>query len=180
MRNAIVLLILLAVVCFSQAETTPSKEAKLAQEQAHKFFAVELNNQTWGLLTKENRTEEDNNAMILSAYGSLYHWSIVGESVNLQRGEWLVSHVWSVLGKPESAVYHAERCWKFTKENDLQDFDLAYAHEALARAYACAGKKDEALKEFNKAETEAEKIADPEDAKIFIGDLNAGPWYEIK
>jgi hypothetical protein len=59
----------------------------------------------------------------------------------------------------------------------LQDFDLAYAHEARARALACLGRLDEAAAEL--AAAHAVPVADDEDRKIIEGDLAAGPWYGL-
>ena len=160
--------------------TKLEKIAQMSKEEAHKFFAVDLNNRVWGYLEKSDRTETEDNEMIWSAYASLYHWSIIGEPVNIQRGEWMISHVWAILGKPESAVYHAERCWKLTEERGLVDFDLGYAHEALARAYACAGDKKKALNEYSRAEEVGKAIKGKEDAKMFLGDLEKGHWFGIR
>ena len=57
----------------------------------------------------------------------------------------------------------------------LDDFDLAYAHEARARALACLGRLDEAAVELKAAH--AVPIADPEDKSILDADLAAEPWY---
>ena len=40
---------------------------------------------------------------------SQYHWREVGGPPET-RGEWLVSHVYAVLGRPEPALDHARRC----------------------------------------------------------------------
>mgnify|MGYP006304951731 CR=1 FL=1 len=118
--------------------------------------------------------------MIRLAYASLYHWSVIGEPINEQRGEWMVSHVWAVLGRGDPALYHAEKCWKLTEELGLAGFDLAYAREALARANAATGNDAEALKQFEEAEKAAEKIPGDEDRKLFLADLEKGPWFGIR
>src|SRR5689334_7234608 len=107
--------------------------------EAHKFFGIELNMKTWDLLGKKNRTDVDNDMMIHAAHGSYYHWSIGGTPTNFTRAEWLLSHVYAVLGKPEPALSHARRALKICLDNKIGDFDLAYAHEAMARALACNG-----------------------------------------
>ena len=47
-----------------------------------------MNNQTWGLLDKEDRSEQDNIRMINFAKASLYHWRQSDKYgiVNEQRG----------------------------------------------------------------------------------------------
>ena len=59
----------------------------------------------------------------------------------------------------------------------LEDFDLAYAHEALARAAAAAGRAEEAQR--HRAAAAAVPIADDEDRKIFLADLEAEPWFGV-
>lgn len=162
-----------------QAEQTKSKEKKLSRTEAHQFFAVDLNNRVWELLGNSERTEAEDNEMMWAAYASLYHWSVIGQPINIQRGEWMVSHVNSVLGYPESAVRHAERCWELTEEQHLTDFDRGYALEALARAYACAGDKEKARKYYSEAVKVGSEIEREEDTKLFMSDLETGPWYGI-
>ena len=61
----------------------------------------------------------------------------------------------------------------------MQDFDWAYAYEAVARAAALAGKLDKAKKYHDLAEKAGEAIADDENKKIFAGDLQGGNWYAL-
>lgn len=146
----------------------------------HKYLGIELNNLVWKYLDKDNRTEQENNKMINAAHASLYHWSEVGKPENFARGEWLVSHVYSVLNRPEPALYHAKNCMNITKESDLVDFDLAYAYEAMARAYAANENKKEYDKYIKLAEEAGNKIKEVEDRKIFFSDFQAQPWYGMK
>jgi hypothetical protein len=59
----------------------------------------------------------------------------------------------------------------------LADFDLAYAHEATARALACLGRRDEAI--AARAAATAVPIADIEDRNIVEADLAAEPWFGL-
>lgn len=112
----------------------------------HKKQAITLFNETWDLIDKLNKTPDDEALMIHKAHASLYHWMQVGTPLNFQRGEWMVSHVYALLGRQEPALYHAERMMKLTKEHQIDDFDLTFAYEALARAYAI--NKDAKGKEY--------------------------------
>jgi uncharacterized protein YndB with AHSA1/START domain len=145
----------------------------------HRAVAVEANNSTWELLDRVDRTPDDVDDLLGRAYASTYHWRRAARRApeNQARGSWLVSHVHAVLGHGELALYHAERCAAVVGEAGLQDFDLAYAHEARARAYACLGRLDVAAAE--RAAAHAVPIADDEDRKILEGDLAAGPWYGL-
>jgi hypothetical protein len=155
------------------------EEKKYTIDEAHKFFAIELNQFTWSLLSNPERTSEENEMMIHSAHASHYHWLRAGVKVNEQRGEWMISRVYSTLNIPGRAIFHAERCKKITEEcpNDMSDFDLAYADEAMARAYACNGNHEESNKYYNLAKDKGGRITDKESKEIFTGDLNSEPWY---
>lgn len=60
----------------------------------------------------------------------------------------------------------------------LADFDLAYAHEARARALACLGRLGEARAE--RAAAQAVPVAGDEDRSIVESDLAAGPWFGLE
>jgi hypothetical protein len=101
--------------------------------------AVDLFNGVWRLMDRTDRTPDDDAAMAHMAHASVHHWAQVGTEVNLARGEWQVSRVYAVLGRGEAALWHAQRCLDLCARNDLRDWDLAYAHEAMARAHGVLG-----------------------------------------
>ena len=155
------------------------EEKQLTIQQAHKYFGVELNRLTWSLLEKENRTRDEDEQMLHAVHASHFHWLSHGTNVNKQRGEWLIARVYSTLNVPERALYHALRCKEITDKhtNEMSDFDIAYADEGLARAYACGGNKEESMKYYKSATEKGSNIADKEDREIFNGDFEAGPWF---
>ncbi len=150
------------------------------EQKFHHYMGTELHNQTWNLLGKNKRTEKDNQRMIFFAQGSLYHWlrSPVFEKVNEQRGEWMVSHVYAVVGHGTKALKSAERCLALTQELRFKDFDLGYALEGMARAYAANGNTKAANAYFDEAIAAAEQIQGGEDRTLFLNDLASGPWYD--
>jgi hypothetical protein len=110
------------------------------------------------------------------AHASLHHWRIAGGPVETARGEWLVSHVYAVLGRGEPALVHARRSYESCLGGEgFRDFDLAYAYEGMARALAALG-ADVGDWKARAAEAGA-AIRDDEDRSIFDGDFAAGPWY---
>lgn len=117
--------------------------------------------------------------MVAAAYTSYYHWSQVGSAVNRQRGHWMVSRVFTVLERSEPALAHAKRCMELTEAHPdlMEDFDVAFAHEALARANALSGEAGKTQELYTQAEKLGEYIADEEDKGIFMGDLRGGDWY---
>ena len=176
----------LAQECHSKSLQAKSGEEKMEEENKfseqdyHKKFAVELNGLVWDLLKKEKRAKGEDEKMINAAYASLYHWSVVGKAINFQRGHWMISHVYAVLGRPEPALYHAKLCMQLTQQHNIVDFDLAYAYEAMARAYATNRNRSECQKTVKLAIEAGEKIKGEEDRKLFFSDLDKGPWYGMK
>lgn len=105
----------------------------------HRRVAVDLFNHVWTLLRAPERSRAEEDAMIHAAHASRHHWGVVGDSKNWAIGEWQISRVYATLGRAEPALYHGGRCLEICGEHQLTDFILAYAHEALARAYALTG-----------------------------------------
>ncbi len=160
--------------------TNPKEsEEKLSEIEWHRKMAAQLFNQTWDLIDKgEDRSQDENDDMIHSAHASRHHWKAVVNSgkysnsgpMNLERGDWQISRVYAILKRPVAALYHAERCLKICKENEIGDFDIAFAYEAMARAHSIAGNK-ESKDYITKANEAADKIAKKEDKEYFLGEL---------
>ena len=152
------------------------------QEEAHKHFAISTNGLVWQLFEKKDRSKSDEELMIHAAHTSCYHWLQVGTGLHHQRAEWLLSHVYAEVGIASATLKHAKRCQDLTEEyiELMQDFDFAYAHEALARAYALNGPVDETMMYIRKAEVSGQAIANEEDRKIFLADFNGGNWYGMR
>jgi len=157
-----------------------TEKEKHSLEECHKKSAVDCFNLVWNLLGNEDRTKEDDDKMIHAAHASRFHWGEIGKPVHFERGEWQISRVYSVLKRPQAALYHAQRCLDICTENKIGDFDIAFAHEAMARANAALGNKAEFEKHYKLAREAGEKIAGKEDKDYFFGDLEAGNWYGMR
>jgi hypothetical protein len=151
------------------AEVDPDTERRLA---AGLFNAV------WDLLECEDRSVDDDDRMLHMAHASRHHWGRVGGSEHLARGEWQRSRVYCVLGRAEPALHHARRVLEVCEAHGLRDFDLAFAYEALARASAVAGDAGTARTMTERALAAAEDIADDEDRRIVMADLDTIPGQE--
>ena len=149
-------------------------------KKMHHYMGIEMNIQTWSLLEKKERSEQDVLRMIMFAKASLYHWkhSPKFQPVNEQRGEWMISRVFAVLGKGETALSHAEKTIELTEKYGLKEFDLAYAYEALARANATLGNIKESKNLYKKAKHAGKLISGKKDKEIFEGDLKSEPWFD--
>ena len=143
---------------------TPEEERQLA---------VDLFNRAWTLIDSDERTPEQDDELIHAAHASRHHWAAVGTPANLARGEWQLSRVYVTLGRAEPALHHARRCLAYCESNPdaLQDWDLPYAHEALARSHALAGEADEAGRHAAAARELTARVADAEDREHLEADL---------
>ena len=126
----------------------------------------------WTLLDKLDRSVDENDLMLHAAHASRYHWGQIGAPVHLARGEWQVSRVYAVLKRAEPATYHAQRCLDICVANEIGDFDLAYAYEALARAAALAGQSSQREAYLRLAREAGEKITEADDKTHFLKDLD--------
>ena len=138
-------------------------------------LAADLFNGVWSLMETEDRTPAQDDRMLHMAHASRYHWEQVGGPVNLARGEWLCSRVYAVLRRPEPALHHGRRVLEICQENGIGDWDLAFAHEAIARAHAVAGDRQAAAEARDAAQAAAGQIADAEDRDLLDKDLATIP-----
>jgi hypothetical protein len=133
-------------------------------------LAGRLFNRVWELMEKPRRTREEDDEMIHAAHASRYHWGVAGKAENLARGEWQISRVYTVLGRGEPAVAHAQRCLEICEQQGLADWDIAYAYESLARAHKTAGHTAEAKKFKKLARAAGELISEAEESEHFQED----------
>jgi hypothetical protein len=146
-----------------------SKPATTKEE--HRKSAIDLFNLTWSLLDKKDRTKEEDDKMIHAAHASRFHWGEVGTPLEFERGEWQISRVYSVLKRSEPALYHAKRCLEICKKNNIGDFDIAFAYEALARACAVAGLKTQCEENLELAKRAGLQIKKEEDRNYLLSEL---------
>lgn len=111
--------------------------------------------------------------MVHAAHASAYHWSLVGTVANRVRSEWQCSRVYAVLGRAESALHHARRCLELAESapSELEEFDLPFAFEAMARAHAVAGDEAEAREWLARAHAAGAEIGDEDDRALLAADL---------
>jgi DNA-binding transcriptional MerR regulator len=142
-----------------------------------RLLAAQLFNETWRLMELEGRSRDDDDRMIHTAHASRYHWAQAPGSTpaNLARGEWQISRVYAVLGRPEPALHHARRVLDICQENGIGDWDLAFAYEALARARAVAGDAAQARHHTDQALAAAKDIAEDAERQLVLADLETIP-----
>ena len=141
----------------------------------HRRLGIELYNRTWELL--EGGADAD--AIVDAAHASAHHWLLAAgvTAANRARSHWLCSHVYAVVGRPEPALHHAERCLAHVERApaEMDDFDLPSAYEALARAHAVAGHGEEARRYVDLGRAAAAKIAEADDRGQLESQLDSVP-----
>ena len=158
-----------------------SKEKKFTLDEAHRQLAIQTNGRIWTLLEKKDRTSLEDDELLYAAYASCYYWLKAGTGVNQQRGEYLIAKAYMSLNSANQALYYAKRCLALTEKykEEMKDFDIAFAYECLARAYAMNKNKEDGLKYYQLATKAGQKIVDAEDKKIFDGDMAGGEWFGL-
>jgi hypothetical protein len=141
------------------------------EEDIHRKFAVNCFNGTWDLIEKSDRTPEDNARMIHMAHASRFHWGEIGTELNFARGDWQISRVYAILGEGHNALKYAQSCLHICEENGFDDFDLAFAYEATARAFAVLGDQKMLDQHLELAKKTGETIAKEDDKKYFLSEL---------
>lgn len=126
---------------------------------------VELFNATWKLID----SRDDDGLMVHTAHASAYHWAVAPECTpaNRARSEWLLARVYALAGRAEPSLHHARACLHLCEEHAIVDWDLAFAHEAVARALKLAGEPYD----DDVAAARAVQIADDEDRELLERDL---------
>lgn len=144
----------------------------------HRKQGVEANNSIWELLTKDPRTPDDDEDLLRRAYAAAYHWQRTDSATpaNEARAAYMIAKALLATHQPDRALISATHCREVCREHGLVDFDLAYAHEARARALLALGQEAEAREAW--AQAIAVEVADPEDLSILekdFADLRAEP-----
>ena len=141
--------------------------------ELHRKFAVECFNHTWDLIDKVDRSHQEDLKMIHIAHASRYHWGEIGTPLEFARGDWQISRVYAILGDGSSALMYAKESLQHCLENDIKDFDLAFAYEALARASFLLQDEDGYQQYFKLADQAAEEIKQKDNRDYFLSELNS-------
>ncbi len=145
--------------------------------ETHQALGAGLFNRTWDLLEVEGRTDDQDDELIDTAHASAWHWRQVGHAANAARGHWLCARVYAVLGRGEPAVHHARRATEILAAGGegIEDWDLAAAAEAMARALVVSGDLDGAREWKARAVAALEAVKDAEDRSVIERDLATLP-----
>ncbi len=146
------------------------------QNVAHRWFAVEFNNQAWELVESPARTADDTERMLSLSHAARVHWQSAGDALNHQRAECLLATAYVAAGMPEPAQRHASRCleWVATNEGTQSPFDRAAAYGCAARAADLAGDHAAALRHYDQVLKSLSAFDEPAERDL-IGQLYPAP-----
>ncbi|WP_432879498.1 hypothetical protein ACQPYH_33190 [Kribbella sp. CA-245084] len=151
--------------------------------ELHRYFGVELNNETWDLLEEIDETSPvgDQERLLYGAYAACLHWLEAGNEANHARSEHLIARVALRIGRTEVGLQHARRCLELieTHREQMSDWDEPFAREALARALAATGQTAAARAELEKARELTKLVANDGDRKVLDEELAKEPWFGL-
>ncbi len=161
------------------------KEKKYTLDQAHHYFGVAFNNIIFKITEKPSTevTAEEKLLLVSYAHASLLHWHQFSGSklANRQRALYMIAKAYVFTGDKINALKYASKCRQLTQNNQAQlaDFDLAYAHEMMARVYAMHDNEADFKTEYAIAQEQAALIKSKGDKEFFDKDFEAGPWFAM-
>ncbi len=143
-----------------------------AEGDWHRRQGVEATHAAFRLLDTERDPAADEQLLRL-AYTAAHHWERAAGAgpENAVRADYLVSRALSATGQPERALLVADRALAACGAHGIADFDLAYVHEARARALAGLGRDEESVAAW--AAARAVEVVDAADRAILEADLAA-------
>lgn len=150
--------------------------------ESNKHYAVEYNNLVWELLVRDTRTPEEDEMMVHAAHASYLHWVTAGSELHRQRGVWLLARVYAELSMGPMSRKFAEQCRAMTDAHadQMEEFDKAYALEAMARSHAVSGEFEDAKLYYEQLKEEIETLSNPNDRELVESDTQSGNWGEFK
>lgn len=135
--------------------------------KAHRWLAVELNNQAWELYELPARTAEETERMIDAAHASVHHWRQMGAALHLLRGQVLLASCYVASGDGEIAARHAYRALELLSQTqEPTPFDRVSALGSAAAALALAGKSSEAQRLRDEARQALSQLTDEDDRRV--------------
>lgn len=136
-------------------------------EQIRREIASDLFMDVWAMF-EIDRTPEEDDRLLSAAHAYCFHWGEIGTQFDIARANWLLSRTYIELDRPQEGLLYAEKCLRIAQSNDVGEFALACAYEAMARATNSNGRADEAKEWVRHAEKVAESMKDPDERETIL------------
>lgn len=149
----------------------PNTSSPFDLAQAHRYFAANCFNDTWSQIEKPDRTPAEDDAMVLTAAASLWHWMQRHDCTdeNLSIGHWLLSRTLALAEQGEASMRHGLRALELAAESS--GFYVGYGHEAVARAAVVLNDEATFHTHLQKAQRCLGEVADPSEREMLEQDL---------
>ena len=152
--------------------------------ELHRYFGVELNNETWDLMEQidENSPRGDQERLLYGAYAACLHWLEAGNEANHARGEYMIARAAIRIGRAALGLEHARRCLELVlaHPDQMADWDEPFAREALARALAATGDPTSARAELARATELAAAVSADGDRQVLAEEFAKEPWFGLR
>ncbi len=148
-------------------------QAEFDIEAAHKFFSAQCFNAAWDLMEKSQRTAEEDEQMLRLSLVSHWHWTQRNDYTAKTQSiaHWQTARIYALLAQADNARRYAQLCLQASQSQDVPPLYLAYAYEALARAAAVAGNKQEMALYLDEARQIANTITESDSKQQLLDDL---------
>jgi len=140
---------------------------------AHKYFSTHCFNKAWDLIDQPSRTLEEDEEMIRLSLASTWHWKQRDDCTqkNISVSFWQTSRIFSILGQVQNARRYARLCLDASQGEDVAQFYLGYAYEAMARAESLVGNTAQVDQYLEKARDIAAAMSDSDEKQMLLDDL---------
>lgn len=167
-----------------EAQVAGAGDPAAQARDTHRRFGVQFNNEVWELLDAglgPGSPVEERDRALYGAFAAARHWQECGTPANTARAEHLISRAALAVGSYPLAVEHARRCLDVVQRHpsDMADWDLAFAHEAMARGCAAVGDVDAGRRHLQLAREATAVVADADDRELLLDQLRTGPWFDL-
>jgi hypothetical protein len=152
-----------------------AKKSDFDLTAAHKFFSTHCFNKAWDLIDQPSRTPEEDEEMIRLSLASTWHWKQRDDCTqeNLSVSFWQTSRIYSILEQADNTRRYARLCLDASQGEDVAQFYLGYAYEALARAESLVGNTSQMEHYLNQSSSIAAALPDSDEKQMLLDDLAA-------
>jgi hypothetical protein len=147
----------------------------MTDSEAHLALAKATYNRCWDLLENENRTSDEDDDLLATAFASRFHWYAVGSDEQKIVADWMVSRAAAAMGYGDVAVHFAHRANESASEGDFPAWLRASLFEGLARAHAANGDSELRGEFLDLANRELEQEPDDEDRELIAQQISTVP-----
>jgi tetratricopeptide (TPR) repeat protein len=123
-----------------------------SSSEVNKVLAISSNNICASLEDKSQLNREEIKFMIFAAKAARKYWEVAGGWQEVERAEYRLASANLKAEDYDSAMNHAEKCYRICKENEAEVLEFFYAFEIMAKIHKAIGNQVEYKKNLNACE----------------------------